>query len=84
MARKPAALPMLDATLEDLEAPLLVRYLQDAYLRDRAVRGLLRELSEEEWRGVYDALSGPNQILFLDLYKKYRAEDALINSPRRK
>lgn len=47
-----------------------------ANARDMAVGNILKGLSEQEFFGIYNSLSPENQLLFSELYKSYREQDA--------
>lgn len=44
--------------------------------RDMAVGNILKNLSKEEFFGIYNSLTPENQLLFGELYKSYRDQDA--------
>lgn len=47
-----------------------------ANARDVAVGNILKGLSEEEFFGIYHSLTPENQLLFSELYKSYRDQNA--------
>lgn len=47
-----------------------------ANARDIAVGNILKGLSKEEFFGIYNSLTPENQLLFSELYKSYRDQDA--------
>lgn len=43
--------------------------------RDTAVGNILKNLTKEEFFGIFNNLKGENQVLFMELYKSYRTEN---------